>query len=413
MGKMWGPLLLSMAAAIVQGCSNFRLNYPGEFVSARTMDFSLDLNTLVEVVPRGTVVQELVVHHCPDCPDYAWTTKYGFVGMNIFGVDIASDGLNEAGLSAAFLYLDGTVYPRANTSDPRPIITSYVSYFLGNFASVEDVKAHLDDVQFSDFDPRLATLFNPAAKEDLFPLHVIIHDAVGESLVLEFLNGTLHTYSNDVLTNDPPLEQQLAAVQAHGDKPLPGSIGSTDRFIRLSLLNRHAADPYHTNMSYSRATPDQGAVNLAFHIINSVTIQTGHQASGEATQWTVVRDHGRRVLYVTTNENLVVRRLDLSQLDFRVGTPRHALPVVYGQWFVDVTAAEVASSQRSIDLPPRSIVEKMLNGSSTSPLFQHVSTPLQGFVGGAVAGLLCALAIGMAALYFLLPRRPVGYRPLP
>ncbi|CAK4071759.1 unnamed protein product [Aphanomyces euteiches] len=406
-------LALLVGAAIA--CSDILLNLAHETISARTMDFGIDLQSTVEVVPRGTVMQELVVNHCEDCPDFGWSVKHGFVAFNMVGVNIATDGLNEAGLSAAWLYLYATKYPRANASDPRPVITSLVSYFLGNFATVDEVKAQVNNVQFAEFDPRLQTLFAPGAKESKFPLHVAIHDAKGKSIVLEFLNGTLHVYDNPggVMTNDPTFEKHLQQLADHGDKPIPGTYSSSDRFIRLSLLNQHAATPFTPNTTYSRATPEQAAVSTALHLINTVAIQTGDIAEGEATQFTVVRDHGRRTIYFLANENQLLRRLHFGDIDFGSPNSRRAIPVTFGDWFVDLTKVQQESSLRSIDLPPRSIVEQLLNGS-TSPsqlaalAVAHAATsaPMIGFWGGLAVGFICAVALAVLVAYYMRPVPP-------
>ncbi|EQC37792.1 hypothetical protein SDRG_04816 [Saprolegnia diclina VS20] len=393
-----------LVATVVAGCSEFRLNSDRSVLSARTMDFQIDLDSTVEIIPRGTLVEEPIVKDCPDCADYAWTTTYGYVGFNMFGVNVATDGLNEAGLSAAWLYLVGTEYPVVNASDPRPVVTSLITYILGNFASVNDVRRGLRDVQVAEFDPVLGSLFSHGAHESSYPLHVAVHDAAGHSLVIEFLNGTMHLYDNPngVMTNAPPLTTHLATLKAKGVDTIPGGYDSIARFQRLSALNHYATQAYDANTSYSVSTPEQADVSLALHLIDTVTIPEPAQAHGDATQYSVVRDHTRKKLYFKSTENQVLRTIDLGHIDFNDPSTRKSLPVTFGKWFVDVTQDALASSVRSIDMPPRSMVIAKLHGLAqqtsqlhanldTLPSYVHPDRTVASFLMGAVVGLACAV----------------------
>ncbi|KAH9124417.1 hypothetical protein AeMF1_004809, partial [Aphanomyces euteiches] len=342
---------------VVQGCSDFLLNATSQVVSARTMDFFVDLRTTVEIVPRDTLVQESIVKGCPDCADYAWRTKYGFVALNSFGYNVAADGLNEKGLSAATLFLPGSQYPTPDATDAktRPMVTPLVTYILGKYANVEEVKAGLlHDIQVVEGDPGVQVIADQqaAVHEDSYPLHFPVHDAAGKSIVVEFLNGTVNVYDNpaDVLTNEPPFLEQLAMVAAHDkadgtrDTTFSGGYTPVERFQRLTFLNRHAAAEFIPNLSYTKATPDQAAISQAFHMINTVAIPTAYVKAGEATEYSLVRDHKRRRLYFWSNENQVMKRIDLDKIDFNDASNRRAIDVNYGDWSVDVTHVLLGSN---------------------------------------------------------------------
>ncbi|KAF0687072.1 Aste57867_21153 [Aphanomyces stellatus] len=435
---MLALLCVLVAAAtlnIVHGCSEFLLNTTSDqVVSARTMDFNVDLHTLVEIIPRNTLVQEPPVRGCPDCLDYAWRTKLGFVAFNSYGYNSASDGLNEKGLSAACLYLVGTVYPTLNVTDisHRPIVSSMITYILGNFETVDDVKRGLNSVQLtadiqddsSDADN------NDASNTD--PLHVSVHDAAGQSIVIEFLNGTVHIYDNPngVLTNQPPLHDQLALLAAHDKKQgttdvaFPGGYDAVQRFQRLSLLNRHANAHFLRNTSYSVATPDQAAVAAALHILDTVIIPTAHvpifniggmpsayEASPFATQYTVVRDHKNLRVFFRSTENQVLKSIDLTKIDFGNPANRKALPVEAGEWHVDVTAAVLDSTLHSADMPPRSVVEGLLQGKIVTQA--NAVMPESGKVDSFWTGVAVG-ATGAAIAFFVLSarKRQPEYTPL-
>lgn len=245
------------------------------------------------MIPRGTHFQELPVSGCPKCPDFQWTNKLGFVAANVYGVNVAADGLNEAGLSAAWLYLDATEYPtpekEGNFNMSKSVVTSLCSYILGNFATVEEVKTGLQRVQLAGINGQVAqqVLHVPApadGKAKTAPLHVSVHDRNGHSLVIEFLKGVpiFHDNPNGVLTNDPPLEQQLELLDKHLSEAqgsintgslLPGGYGSSQRFVRLSVLNRKIKEGYSAptvHASYVEATEEQRVVSDALHLLNTV-----------------------------------------------------------------------------------------------------------------------------------------------
>ncbi|OQR98932.1 cysteine protease family C59 [Thraustotheca clavata] len=390
--------------AVVAGCSDFLLNADNNVISARTMDFEIDLDSMVEIVPRDTLVEELIVKGCPECPDFAWATKYGFVAFNMLGINVATDGLNEVGLSAAWLYLRGSQYPVVNTSDPRPVVTSLITYILGNFATTNEVRTGLKEIQIGEFDPALGGLFAHGARETEYPLHIAIHDATGNNLVIEFLNHTMNVYDNPngVMTNAPPLEQHLQDLKDHGfNFDFPGDFSSSSRFVRLSILNHFAKQPYTANESYSIATSEQAGISLALHLIDSVTIPEPASVHGDATQFTVVRDHKRRKLYLTSTENQVLRTIDFAQIDFNNPDQRKSLPVTFGKWFIDITQDVLTSELRSMDMPPRSIVEAKLHGlAQEAPVHTSLNAlatygrddrTLATFLMGAVVGLACAV----------------------
>ncbi|RHX98690.1 hypothetical protein DYB25_000592 [Aphanomyces astaci] len=417
----------ALCASLVHGCSDFLLNSTTHVVSARTMDFKIDLRTLVEIVPRNTLIQELIVDECTDCPDYSWRTKYGFVGLNTLGINAAADGLNEKGLAAGYLFLTGSEYPAVDVADAaiHPIISSFVTYILGNYATVDEVKAGLPNLQLRGFDGKLQALTTPGLTVFLkFPLHLPIHDASGKSIVVEFIKGKLHMYDNPagVLTNDPPFLEQLALV-AHHDSTVTGTQDLTfqggytpiERFQRLTFLNRHGAAAFLPNTSYSVATPDQAAVSAAVHIINTVTIPTAYLGGSGATQYTLVRDHVARVLYFRSNENQVLRSIDLTKIDFGDPTNRRALSVNFGNWHVDVTADALQSTARSADVPPRSVVQGLLHGDVSATTLEvaatAASTGSSSFWVGASVGVV-GTALVAAFVLTQQRKRTEEYTPL-
>ncbi|OWZ19181.1 Cysteine protease [Phytophthora megakarya] len=347
------------------------------------MDFEADLDSALEVIPRKTHFHELPASGCPNCPDFEWQNKLGFVAANVYGVNVATDGMNEAGLSAAWLYLEATQYPSPKMgvfNSSKPVVTSICTYILGNFATVEEVKKGLEKVQLAGLNGQIAqqVLHVPApedGKDHTAPLHVSVHDRNGNNLVIEFLDGKVvfHDNPNGVLTNDPPLEEQLRLLNNHlseakgtintGDL-VPGGYGPTERFVRLSVLNKKVGEGYSApsvHASYVEATEEQRAVSDALHLLNTVV----RPPMGEATQWSIVRDHQRKMLYIRSTANQLLRRVSLDMVDWADPHARRLIPVSYGIWFFDSTVPllDDHNTMRTKDLPPRSVVEAALSES--------------------------------------------------
>lgn len=441
-------IVLLVAAASLQqtafACSDFLYNNslwdtahdgPAPVVSGRTMDFESDLQSVLEVIPRGTSFQELPVLACTDCADYQWTNPLGFVGVNMYGLNVATDGMNEKGLSAAWLYLPGTVYPRPDTNSSEtnaslPIVTSICTYLLGNFGSVAELREGIKHVQFAEFDERLRVLLHPQGEASLgrVPLHVAVHDSSGENLVIEFLEGktTLYDNVNDVLTNSPTLDEQLDALAENGYKDFPGGYGSTERFLRVSVLNRLAPLGYSNalpNATYMEAAPEQRAVSNVLHILNTVV----RPIMNEATEWSIVRDHANLKLYIQSTQNQLLRRVDFSQIDFANPASRRFIPVTFGNWYADVTQGltDETNKAKTADLPPRTqmegLIQKILGDempdsdppivAGPANLVASAQNEFPGLVFGV--GLLCGVLVALVTPWILNRSRRRGYQQVP
>ncbi|RLN53544.1 hypothetical protein BBJ29_008994 [Phytophthora kernoviae] len=180
-----------------------------------------------------------------------------------------------------------------------------------------------------------------------------------------------HDNPNGVLTNDPPFEEQLGLLAKHQSEAtgninsgdlLPGGYGSTERFIRLSVLNDKVKEGYSAptvHASYAEATEEQREVSNALHLLNTVV----RPPMGEATQWSIVRDHKRRMLYIRSTANQLLRRVSLDMVDWANPHARRLIPVSYGIWLMDSTIPllDDHNTMRTKDLPSRSEIEAFIS----------------------------------------------------
>ncbi len=315
-----------------QGCTGICIRAEdGSIVYARTLEFGIDLDSQVLFLPRD---YEFTGTTASGKPGLTWNAKYAAVGLNCFGYKVLADGLNEEGLGAGAFYLPGyagyqAVTPQTEGDSIAP--WEVVTWMLTNFSTVDEVREAL---------PSIKVAAVPATdKLGVLPLHFIAHDQNGQALVIEYVDGQLHTYDNPigVITNSPTFDWHLtnlrnyinlsptnaAPVDLHGLslsqfgqgsglRGLPGDFTPPSRFVRATVLSQDA---------HPGATGED-AVATAFHVLDSFDIPRGavrpEVGSGEPeeyTQWTSAADLKNRKYYFHTYNNRRTRSVDLTAFD--------------------------------------------------------------------------------------------------
>jgi len=323
------------------GCSDIMLANSGSYkISARTMDFSIDLKSELCLIPRGFEVTSIINE---SVEGISFTTQYGFIGINSLRQDSFSDGLNEQGLSCATLWLPGTEYAEPKKNPGKEFISLFdvSTWLLGTCATVDEAKEAMKNVL-------ICGLFVENIKM-IPPVHFVLHDAQGKNLVVEYINGEPNFYDNgfNVTTNYPNFDWQTINLSNYvnltnktpidnvlkqtgggaGMLGLPGDVTPPSRFVRLYFLNRYCAE----------SKTLQEAIANSIHIINNVDVVNGEEAAGGYTQWSVVRDHGNKVLYFKDYQNLTLRGIDLKKLDFNQKEIKRISITSGSDWFYDVT----------------------------------------------------------------------------
>lgn len=342
--KIFCTVLIATLISPAMACTTFRVqSKDGAWVVGRSMELALDLESNVMLVPRQFQLTAML----PGMkPGMTWTTKYGFLGINTFNLNVATDGMNEAGLSAHALYIPGFYEYQAFPQDGKNVIanTDLVNWILSQFETVDEVREALSKITVFGLDvPKIGTQ----------PLHWAIRDAKGGSIVIEYVKGQLTIHDNpiSVLTNSPNFDWHMTNLRNHINltniniddlklgattlKPigqgsgllgLPGDYTPPSRFLRTTALSFAATPP---------ATA-KGAANLAFHILNAVDIPIGAVAEKvtgkngakdniiyEQTQWATVYDLNNKVAYFRTYGNMNIRQIDLSKVDFKSKTMQY------------------------------------------------------------------------------------------
>lgn len=351
-------LAVALVMATVQpaaACTEFILKVQdGGVIIGRSLEFGWNPGYQAVLHPRG----EQSSSDAPGGkPGVKWTSKYGYLAMEIFGSGV--DGMNEAGLSMGGLYLPGyTKYQdEAAAKNPARAVSllDFGKWLLSNFATVAEVR---EAVQ------KIYVWGKPMAEAQgmVFPLHFSVYDAGGNGIVIEYVKEGLRIYDHadlGVLTNSPPFDWQLINIrnylnlraaevqpvqigntmltppsQGSGELGMPGDWTSPSRLVRAWIMQR-----------FAQPTENAAAgVNLAAHILNAVDVPRGairpadnSFKENDYTMWIAIKDLKNKVLYFRTYENLSLRAIDLKKLDMSPGAPKKAMSIQGGSEAADVT----------------------------------------------------------------------------
>lgn len=316
--NLLGAVLLGAAAITAapetDACS--RVVYLGDnnniILVGRTLDWRTPIPTNIYVYPAGIRRQSM-----PTGPMLTWTSKYGSVLAVGYDGGV-TEGMNEEGLVMNGLFCKGSVYKEATGPDndtPVMSLAVLVSYFLDNFATVDEVETWLNANEFNifgkTFDGGTVSL-----------LHWALTDRTGNTLLIEYQNGNLNLFKGrdlQVLTNDPQ-HKDMEAIETYwenigGMNFLPGGVRSTDRFVRASYFIKHVP----SNFEYPEAW---GALNS---IMGTVSVPYGYEIVGEpnvsSTQWTSIADLTGGKYYFRFANNQGAFYVDLSLLRLNPGAP--------------------------------------------------------------------------------------------
>ena len=367
-------LFVGALAVNTFACTNVLVT-DGVYASvARTMDFAVNMGDKMGYGAVGAAnVSNVNLKQSSEANPVAWSNKYAYIGQTGFKTYVVLDGINAAGVYAGFLYLPGiTKYPEYNPNDKRPElgVLDSINYVLGTSANVEEAMENLKNVQFT---PNTVPLNIGGGKIAYlcFPLHLIIRDKHGSSLLVEWIDGKVKTYyhkanSNDTIeatnfenqvthagfnmstvTNAPEYSWQINNVKKYdklfngnsdekvdglymngsGYFGMPGDYTPPSRFVRAYVISKFM--PKANNQNETDAS--------AYGLLASVTMPIG--VSSDTTLWASVSNLRDNVYYWKPLMNMTLKkgvtkvapfainspkviRFDLNQLKNALGVPR-------------------------------------------------------------------------------------------
>jgi penicillin V acylase-like amidase (Ntn superfamily) len=303
-------LLLAGAKDLAQACTRFIYESgASDAIVGRSMDWMEDPGTDLWAFPRG-----LERDGGAGSGSVKWTSKYGSVIASFYNIATV-DGMNDAGLVANALYLAETDYGDAKASG-KPLISvgAWTQYALDNYMTVAEAVKGLMKEPFAVVAPDLPN-------GDKAVGHLALADASGDSAIFEYIGGKLvihHDRKYSVMTNSPTFDQQLAIDTywkgVNGLSFLPGTIGSADRFVRMSWALGAAPKEKDPRL----------AVATAFSLIRAISVPLGladpEKPNIAATIWRTVSDTGARRYYFESAYSPSIFWVDLAKLKLAPGS---------------------------------------------------------------------------------------------
>ncbi|MDO4318932.1 MAG: linear amide C-N hydrolase [Bacteroidales bacterium] len=306
---------VALCAVSARPCSRvvFRGDSTDIVMVGRTLDWRTPIPTNIYVMPRGMQRQSM-----PDGPRYEWVSKYASVVAVGYDGGV-TEGMNECGLVMNGLFCRGSEYKMAvEGSDTKVMsLAVIVSYFIENFATVDEVETWLRDNEFGingkTFDGGTTSL-----------LHWALTDRTGKTLIMEYQGGHLNLYASpdyQVLTNNPPFPDMLAISaywndEVGGMNMLPGTVRSSDRFARASYFIHHQP---------SVGVDSEQAYTQLASLMDNVSVPAGYEIPGQPnlsmTQWRSISDLGGLRYYFKFADALGTFYIDLNHLLLNQGAP--------------------------------------------------------------------------------------------
>lgn len=301
-----GLLAVLMAHTAAEACSDIFVNHPKTHIAGRNMDFGMNIShedVFGFIGQKSTTDVVIDAARIPAQALTSWTNRYGYWGRGSFRTPKIVEGMNTAGLTLGALYLAGiTQYPVYDPGDKRPVLGFFDlgSYLLSQAGTVAEALSLIKGRQIV----QSAVEIQPGIFLRDVPLHFSIHDAAGRSAVVESVGGRIQVYpdAGNVMTNDPAYPDQLAHVQKYAAidakkgnvtlEGMPGGFGSTDRFVRGTVLLANLPVPY------SR----QEALYQADFVLTSLaapSLGLPGRGNNSSTIWKVIKDLDQKIVYTS------------------------------------------------------------------------------------------------------------------
>lgn len=310
----------------LDACSRIFWDNPINKVAARTMDLYFDEKPLFTLFPRGT-------HRSGEAGPNSieWTSKYGTLVITGLEGKLASEGLNEKGLSAHLLYLHDTEYEKR---DDRPGISNgiWIQYLLDNFSTVDEAVQSLNEFQ----------VVPTEIIGRKWPVHVSLEDKTGNSAIIEYVKGRIVVHVGPqftVMTNEPPYELQLKNLNRYryfgGNLPLPGDIDSVSRFVRCSAFLKTLTEPKSL----------EDSIGYIFSVIRTVQVPYGAKDTSSnqtedswTTRWVSATDVTNLTYYFNSTSLPNIFWVDLTKLNFFKGQPVKSIDVQNSKFVGDISS---------------------------------------------------------------------------
>lgn len=350
------PILFLLSEA----CTEIRVEAEdSSVVIARSMEYQIDMQSNIIVEPKFYAHKGWQPDNCAGKDWMAWKNKYKIQYLDGFEMSgTANDGQNEAGLSASCLMFDPAVFEEVPVEKCNQALShmQFVVWVLGTFGTTKELRDAMEKDSFPIVWYQTPTVKGAVVE---FPIHFSVHDRTGESIVIEWTEKGRTVFDNTVgvVTNSPPYDFHMQNIRNYvqlsnynydslvlgkdtfnqtgkgsGVIGLPGDYTPPSRLVRVAVLKSFS----------SPAKTSEEAVNMAFHLMNSVDITHGVVMIKEGgwysqyTLWITIKDLSKNIIYYRRYDDQIVRMLNLDTVE-ALGKVKLRLNSAGGGPYYDVT----------------------------------------------------------------------------
>lgn len=290
---------------------------PHAIIVGRTMDWSQRLYTNLWIMPRGIERHGHVANN-----PIKWRAQYGSIIATAYDAT-TTDGMNEKGLAAHILWLNNADYGVRDDAIKGLSVTMWAQYYLDQFKNVNEAVAATDPKLF-----QLVAFVDPNSKHSI-KVHLALEDAGGDSAIIEYVQGQVHIYHDrqyNVLTNSPTYPEQLTNLQQYigfaGDKPLPGTTDSQDRFVRAAYYLKYLPKATSTKQAIAQT------ISIVRNIAEPFGLPRDEHEEIEPTIWHVILNLSDLTYHFNSSAQLNYLWTNLHNFDLNVGAPILKLDLV-------------------------------------------------------------------------------------
>jgi len=278
-------------------------------VVVRTMDWYYDDNMTAQGNGRGI---NMIAADTPNALTY--TTKYASLQMDSFG-GLTFDAVNEKGLHASILFLEGAVLPAPVAGLKDVDAVNLLNFIVSNHETVQEAVDAVKNVNIvfgGGFVPIGADGEPLPIPAGVTPFHFAMADVTGDKAVIEFWEGEMKIYHGkeyDAMSNEPNYEIHLA-LDALGYRSY-GGIATVDR--------RGRAREYMQDM-YARDVIESERGLLAMRgLLASVWAGTEQMDPVDKraypTIWGALIDQSTLTYYVSRYNTMSMEKYDFTMFD--------------------------------------------------------------------------------------------------
>jgi len=286
-------MLLSIAEA--KPCSTFMLHNDSTLIYGQNLDMPYSIPGYITKNNRGVVKQSITwgqisQNGINNSPRKIWTSKYGSITFTPMCREFPEGGINEAGLYVREMSLPGTAFP-VSDNKPNVFMMQWIQYQLDNYALVQDVIDHIDDLII-----------------DGWAWHFFVADSSGNSASIDFIKGEAVIYSGEempykIMTNSTYKSEleNISEYEGFGGSLLVES--ANNRFVKAAakLKNASAAD---------LGSP----VNFGFDVLNNSLGNSG-------TRWSVIVDVKNAMVYFKSSIGEEIKKFSYNDFNYDCASP--------------------------------------------------------------------------------------------